>query len=83
MAAEARPQLRASRPHVAAYLEYLQLTGRRHDQPLLPPAEVERLRAQASAWQPPARAPAKLTEAEELAIYEQRYQQRVRRAGGP
>lgn len=68
----------AQKDHVAAYLAYLQTTGRRHDEPLL---DEDAYAAVASASPSRTEQTRKLAEAEEMAVYEKRYQERVRFGG--
>ncbi|EGD73930.1 hypothetical protein PTSG_12340 [Salpingoeca rosetta] len=74
-----------ARDHIAAYLEYRQLVGDADGGVLMTPAEYERYKAKLKAegkYREPQKRSAgrrKMTEAEEMAFYEKRYQERRKR----
>ena len=76
MSDDARVHLRADKSHVQAYLEYLRVSQRSHSDPLLSEAEYAKAMEQSGGAVERRR---KMTEAEEMAVYEKNYQARVRR----
>jgi hypothetical protein len=76
---DARVHLTADKSHISAYVEYLRSTGRSHDDSLLSQEDYDRHGQQMSLLNGEMTRRKKLTEEEEMAVYEKRYQERVRR----